>query len=130
MIADGVTRMGRRQAEALMSSECEISEQTGETVNGDGEIVPVFTVVYSGKCKLRWPTATSAELNAGGQIMTVQTPELHLPVEGSGDVRVGHLATIIANPLDAALVGTRLRVRGVQFQTFATARRLQVEVEL
>lgn len=113
-----------------MTSTCEITTVTGTETNANGEDVPVTGVIYSGKCRLRWPTATSAELNAGGQIMTVQTPELHLPVEASAAVEVGHLAVITANPLDPAIVGVHLRVRGMQFQTHATARRLQVEVEL
>jgi hypothetical protein len=122
--------MGRRQAEALMTSTCTVDVVSGETVNENGEVVPVTENVYSGKCRLRWPTATSAEVNSGGQIMTVQTPELMLPVEASAGVEVGQVATITANPLDPESVGLRLRIRGLHFQTHSTARRLQVEVEL
>lgn len=129
-IASGVTLMGRRQAEALMDSECTITSVATAGVDpATGEYTTTTTTVYSGKCRLRWPTALANEVDGAGQIIAKQSPTLSIPIEGTGDVLPDMIATITASPLDESTVGLKLRVKGVQFQTHATARRLQVEVE-
>ena len=130
-IAAGVTRMGRRQAEALMESTCTITKvATGSIDSETGLREQPTTAVYTGKCRLRLPSATAVDVDAAAQILARQTPEISIPVEavGSGDVRPDMIVTVTANPLDSSVVGQRFRVRGIQFQTHATARRLQVEL--
>lgn len=129
-IADGVTRFGRVQAENLMTSACTISSvATGGVDPATGEYTQTVTTVYSGKCRLRWQSALADEVEGAGQIVAKQSPVLSLPVEDSGGVAPDMVVTITANPLDTALVGRTFRVRGIQFQTHGTARRLQLEVE-
>ena len=130
-IAAGVTRMGRRQAEALMESTCTITKvATGNIDQETGLREQTTTTVYTGKCRLRLPNGTAVDVDAAAQILARQTPEISIPVEaeGSGDVRPDMIVTITANPLDTSVVGQQFRVRGIQFQTHATARRLQVEL--
>jgi hypothetical protein len=130
-VAAGIARLGRRQAEALMESTCTITKQATGSVDPTTALRTQTTAtVYSGKCRLRFPTGAADDIDAAAQILARQTPTVSIPVEaaGSGDVRPDMILTITANPLDPSLVGIRFRVRGIQFQTHATARRLQVEL--
>lgn len=130
-IPAGVTRMGRRQAEALMESTCTITKvATGDIDQETGLREKTTITLYTGKCRLRLPNGTAVDVDAAAQILARQTPEISIPVEaeGSGDVRPDMIVTITANPLDTSVVGQQFRVRGIQFQTHATARRLQVEL--
>ena len=102
---------------------------TGEIDDETGLNEETTTTVYTGVCRVRWPRANANEVDGAGQIVAVQSPEVSLPVEGSGSVRPDMLLTVTANPLDTSLVGVAFRVKGIQFQTHSTARRLQVEVE-
>lgn len=129
-IASGAVAMGRRQAESLMESTCTVTKvATGSIDPATGLPTTTTTTVYSGKCRVRWSNASAADVDGAGQILAVQTPTISLPVEGSGDVLPDMTVTITANPLDTSLVGKSFRVKGIQFQTHATARRLQVEIE-
>lgn len=128
-IANGATRMGRNQAEALMGSACTVTKvATGSIDQSTGLPTTTTTVVYSGKCRVRWASGSAGEVDSAGQILAVQTPTVSLPINGSGLVLPDMVLTITANPLDTSLVGFAFRVKGVQFQTHSTARRLQVEV--
>jgi len=113
-----------------MESTCTVTKvATGAIDPLTGLETETTTTVYSGVCRVRWQTALANEVDGAGQILAVQNPEVSLPVEGSGGVRPDMLLTVTANPLDTSLVGTVFRVKGIQFQTHSTARRLQVEVE-
>ena len=129
-IATGATLMGRKQAEALMESTCTVTKvATGSIDPATGLATTTTTTVYTGKCRVRWSSRDAMEADAAGQILAVQTLTVSLPVVGSGTVLPDMLLTITANALDTSLVGVVFRVKGIQFQTFGTARRLQVEVE-
>lgn len=128
---EGITRMGRRQAEALMGSVCVISRKTGTTRDQTtGKDVDTFATVYEGKCRVSFRDARGDGVGAGDQAFDRQNPTLSLPVDavGSADVRTNDVAVITANPLDAGLVGVRFRVAGIHALTQGTARRLPVEV--
>ena len=114
-----------------MESTCTITKVATGTIDpATGLREQTVTTVYEGKCRLRLPTGTAVDVDAAGQILARQTPEISIPVEaaGSGDVRPDMIATITASPLDTSAVGQQYRVRGIQFQTHSTARRLQVEL--
>ncbi|MFN4000871.1 DUF6093 family protein [Microcella sp.] len=130
-IAAGVARMGRRQAESLMESTCTITKVAADEIDPEtGLRTQTTTTIYTGKCRLRLPSSWAADVDAAGQMLARQMPEISIPVEaaGSGDVRPDMSVTITANPLDTSVVGVTFRVRGIQFQTHSTARRLQVEL--
>lgn len=127
--ADGATRMGRRQAEALMSSTCTITRVTGRVLSeSTGQYTDTTTVVYSGKCELRFDSSVLNEVDGQARIATEQAPLLKLPVDGSAGVKVGDSGTLTAHPLDSGMVGLKFRVAGVHSKTRATARRLPLEV--
>lgn len=128
-IAAGVTLMGRKQAEALMESACVISRDTGATtIDPDtGVETPSLTMVYTGKCRLRMPSQTDRRIEAAGQALSRQAPELSIPIGalGSADVRTSDIATI-TTPLDSLIVIAR--ISGLHSQTHSTARRFPVEL--
>lgn len=129
-IAAGATNLGRAFAESLMDSTCTITKVETSTLDPATALpTTTRTTVYSGSCRLRWPRATATEVDGRGQILAEQTPELWIPVtaDGSGDVAPDMEVTITANPQDTSLVGKTARVKGLHFQTHATARRLQIE---
>lgn len=130
-IASGLTLMGRKQAEALMESTCEITRVTGTTVDpATGLEVPTVATIYSGKCRLRFPYVRPQDIIADGQLLTKERGILWVPVDadGSADVRTADVATMTASPLDVGSVGLQFRIGGPFSQTHATSRRFPVEV--
>ena len=130
-VAAGVTSMGRLHAETLMTSVGTIKRQTGTTTDPVTLVeVPVYgTTVYSGKCRIKFPKGDPSTVAIPGTVATVQTPEVHIPVEaaGSGDVKVNDVFECTVNPLDTSLVGVRFRIAGLHMGTYMTARRFPVE---
>jgi hypothetical protein len=121
--------MGRRQAEALMVSECVVTRVTGKAFNDEtGLYEPTVETVYSGKCDFRFTGTAFREVDGQSQLLTEQHPVLKLPVDGSAGVRVDDEGVLTAHPLDAGLVGMKFRIAGENTRTYATARRLPVEV--
>nr|WP_281369861.1 DUF6093 family protein [Leifsonia psychrotolerans] len=121
--------MGRAHAERLMTSTCTITRDTGETVMDPDTLqgVPVTITVYSGPCKLTIPNTSTVTAQIPGMVIAKDDLILSLPVSTSGGVLTDDVATITANELDLSLIGSRLRVKGVHHQTYATARRFPVE---
>lgn len=126
-LASGATMMGRKQAEALMESTVVITRAGADTVNeSTGAVVPgTASTIYTGKGRLRMSDARANEVVAAGQSVAVQQPILSVPVVGSEGVRVNDIATITSD-LDTKVVVAR--IASMNAQTFATARRFQVEV--
>lgn len=128
-MAAGITRFGRRQAEGLMDSRCVITAVTATSIDQATGLETVTTeTIYAGPCRLRWVSSVVSEVNSADQYLARQSPELALPVAGTGMIRPDHIVTITENTLDDSIVGLRLRVMGVQFQTHAVSRRLKLEV--
>lgn len=125
----GATLLGRRTAEALMESTCTIRRQTVTSVDhSSGGETPVWSVIYTGKCRIRFPFVRPQQVEAAGQQLAAQRGILSVPVDGTAGVRADDVVTIDASPLDVGTVGLRLRVEGAFTETHASARRLPVEV--
>lgn len=128
-IAGGTTRLGRRHAESLMVSKCVITRTSDPTFNeSTGEYTPTVTTVYSGKCEFRFNSTAFREVDGQSQLLTEQQPMLKLPVEGSAGVRVDDEGVLTEHPMDTGKAGMTFRIAGEHSKTFATSRRLPVEV--
>ncbi|MGV8883456.1 MAG: DUF6093 family protein [Rhodoglobus sp.] len=129
MTAEQATLAGRREVEKLMTTTCTIKRATGDTITDPDtlEEVPVYATIYTGKCKVRQKGNTVKDAAIPGAVLALQTLELSLPVTLSADVMTGDVVTVTANPLDAALVGKQFTIKGQQAQTYATARRYEIE---
>lgn len=120
----------RAQAESLMVSVCTITRGGGAGVwnESTGQYDSTAVTVYSGPCRVRFPSTVVRESDTQNQFTVEQEPLLSLPVAGSEGVTVDDVVTITANPSDSAMVGLTLRIAGLHAQTQATARRFPVEV--
>lgn len=121
------TLTGRREAEKLMTTTGTIGTVTEGMDPDTFETIEVITPVYTGKLRIRQATPKSSDATAGGQQFPIQSLILSLPIDGSGEVTTNMAVLVTANPLDAALVGTKYRITGTSAQSHATARRFEIE---
>lgn len=128
-LAAGATLFGRAQAEALMESTCVITRAGTPTQNADGTKTPNLTTIYSGQCRLRFPTVRAEQELVQGQSIAKDKGILSLPVIGdSANVKADDIAVVTVSAiLDPGTVLT-VRVEVPFTQTHATARRFPVEV--
>jgi hypothetical protein len=120
-------RAGRREAERRMVTQCTIARKGKEVLNEEtGDYETEMTVVYSGRCKIRVSGLNVKEVDAAGQLLTVQQSILSLPMQAF-DVRANDILSVVRNEYDDALGGMEFRIEGSFEQTFSTARRYSIE---
>lgn len=119
---------GRRQAERLMIDQCIIRRRTGEVVTDPetGEVTPVLTTIYEGKCKVQSKDSATASPEAGEHAYTVVSRQVHIPVNAA-EVKDNDVAEITASAVNAFTVGKQYVVRGFTPDTYDTAARLPVK---
>jgi hypothetical protein len=130
-IASGLTLLGRTQAEALMESTCVITR----TVTGvppidhnTGRSNDVTSTIYTGPCRLRFPSIRPEQSLAEGQQLVKDRGILSLPITGSSSVRAGDIAVVtLSATLDPGTTVTAT-IAAPFTQTHSTARRFPVEV--
>lgn len=129
MSAGAAANAGAQLATQLMEDECSIwTGETSSALNEETlEYEPVETYSYVGVCRVRFTESQAAGVDAAGQLMVEQRAVLSIPIQGSGSVAEGHIATITKSSHDSSLVGRRFKVDGFHHQTHATARRLPVK---
>jgi len=126
--ANTITLRGRVAAEQLMVDTCQITRVNPATTTIDpdtGVITPAYTTVYSGKCRLKLPTATARPLAVGEAQVFTQHPILSLPALTTG-VEIDDIVTITASALMPLLVGRVFHVRAKPGQTHETAARFEI----
>jgi Family of unknown function (DUF6093) len=119
--------MGRKQAEALMESTCVITRVTGSVQNDDGSKTPTLGTIYSGPCRLRFPTVRPEQSLSEGQTLARDKGILSLPVSTSAGVRANDTATVTLGDLDPGTVVVG-RIEAPFTQTHSTARRFPIQV--
>ena len=121
--------LGRAAAESLMTTTCTVGRPTGEFVThpDTGVDTPeVRPVAVRGICKVQAATPQAAAPVVGGQAITVERLQIHLPI---GDpVRPGDTVTITGSPMDPALVGSVFRLTELARGTYRTAQRWDAEL--
>jgi hypothetical protein len=121
--------MGRSLAEGLMTDTVRIFRRVDAgTVDEDGEAEYTDTDLFTGPARLVLRSGVVNSVDAQSQLLGVQSPRLDVPIIGTGGVRNGDRFEITASLTDSALVGLSGVVAGMFPQTYATARRLPVEV--
>jgi len=114
-----------------MTASGTIKRATGTTTDPETlEEVPTYSTIYTGKCRLRIvKSVQGGEGSIPGAVAVKDELVLSIPVEatGSGDVLPNDVWTCTANPLDTSVVGLTLRITGVHYGTYMTARRFPVE---
>lgn len=126
MSANTITLRGRGAAEKLMVDACTIKRRSGSTVDPEtGIITPTYSTIYTGKCRLKLPTATARPLVVGEAQEFTQHPTLSLPALTTG-VEIDDLVTITASAVMPLLVGRKFHVRAKPGQTHQTAARFEI----
>ena len=130
MIASGALAFGRALAESLMSDTVRVYrvETTSDFDPVTGEPVVVETDVYTGAGRLVLRSSVVRDVDAAMRLIGLQGPTLSVPVAGTEGIRGDDRFEVTASATDDALVGVSGVVKGGHPQTFATARRLPVEV--
>lgn len=119
----------RAHAESLMSTSLIIRRKGADVRDPEtGTMVPSWTTVYEGPCRVRFTNADPHESDQSGQRVAQQSPTVWLPIATSAGVRLDDVGEILANPDDLGIVGVTFRVAGEHAQTHSTSRRLPVEV--
>lgn len=125
---------GRRLAEALMVDTCTIralirsdvlDDTTGEYLMIPNPDLP--DPVYAGKCRFTIAATEVRDVDSQGQDLAVADARLDVPVlPGTALIAKDHVATIHLTAVDTATVIAI--VQASHAQTFATARRLPVQI--
>lgn len=129
-IASGALGMGRTLAEGLMTDTVRIFRRADSgTVDGNGEAVYTDADLFTGPARLVLRAGASVnQVDVASQLLGVQSPRLDVPIVGTSGVKNGDRFEITASLTDSGLVGLTGVVAGMFPQSYATARRLPVEV--
>jgi hypothetical protein len=128
MSAESTILAGRQMMEGLMESTCVITRNGVPTQNSDGSTSPNVTTIYTGPCRLRFPSIRAVQVLVEGQSIVHDKGILSLPVVGSAGVRASDVAVVtLSATLDAGTTVT-VRIETPFTQTFSTARRFPCEV--
>ena len=121
MTAAIALRAGRRAAEMLMTDSCTIRRAEPAVVDPTtNRLLPAVTVVYTGRCRLRSQSTQTQSRESESQLLVASQFILSLPYDAAADLRVDDVAE--------TTTGVTVRIVGTVAQTYATARRLPVEV--
>lgn len=115
----------RVQAESLMIDSCTVERPGGLVTDAEGNVAPVLTPVYAGRCKVQKTATQAANPSAGGHQFTLQDSRVDFPV-GAGPLAVDDVVTLTAAALDPQLVGRLFRVTELFHKSYATAQRTTV----
>ncbi len=127
----GAIKAGRRAALAGMTDTWRVYRKTLEWSDAQGKDVLTETTIYTGPGKLQTFESYEQKPSAGAHEFTVMRPHLHLPVvDSAANIRVDDIAVCTASPVDPLIVGTEVKIAGVQSKTYATARRFPVTEEI
>lgn len=93
MSIDGARLHFRRREMQLMTSTCTVTRRGTETWNETtGQYDYTLTTVYTGKCRLSYPSRTAGDVEAGGSAYAVSDYVVTLPIDT--DVQVDDTITV------------------------------------
>lgn len=126
MSATSITLRGRAAVEQLLVDTCTITRVTGSSAGtGAGQIVPTYSTIYTGRCRLKLPVAVARPVEVGEAQEFSQHPILSLPATTTG-IEVDDILTITASQLMPSLVGRVFHIRAKPGQSHMTAARFEV----
>jgi hypothetical protein len=122
MSAASVLARAQAAAEALMVDTGRIRHKTGETTDAVGNVVPTYSVVYAGKCKVQQRTGIARPATVGEAEVFISRLELHIPVSVTG-VASDDVFYLTATAHDSDLLGRVFHIRELAHKTWPSARR-------
>lgn len=89
------------------------SEAFGEIPVGGTDPAIVETVIHADvPGRIKFPSMVVSDREAAGQLVAMQSPEVHVAVGSTPNVREGHMCRVTASTVDVSLVGRKFRVAG------------------
>lgn len=122
----GVLGMGRTMARSRMRETWQVGDYVESSDPVTLDPITVLIPVYEGPGRFKAPRTSVNATEAGGQIVSSTSPELHLP-SGTTGVEVNMVAVCTGSPDDASLVGLTLRIDGPPAAGQTTAARYPVK---
>lgn len=122
------TVLARAQAFAIagMVDTCLVRRLTGSTAGtDDGRIVPTYSTIYAGKCRVRLRVPRAQPQTVGQAEVFVARLELHIPTTVTG-VASDDLVTVTASLHDQDLLGRVWHIRELSHETYLSARRFSM----
>lgn len=119
--------MGRRLAESRMTDTISVT-RAGEKVwdEDSGEYVSTPVAVYSGAARVRHDSGRPGDIEAGGQLLTLGSLEVHVPI-GSATFQPDDQIAVTACPTRPDQVGREFIVVAPFDGSGTTAVRYRVE---
>lgn len=118
---------GRERAVERMDSVCVITRPGAKTWDEEtGAYEHPTVTVYEGVCRLVSGSASGRKVTAGGQLLVVTSPEVHLPADTVG-VEVSDTVLVTACVSRPSAVGEVFTIREPVEGTQVTALRFRVE---
>lgn len=126
MSGSRMLKRGRKRAVERMDATCLITRPGPKTWDEDeGEWTYPAVTVYESICRLVDASTGGKQVAAGGQLLVVTSPELHLPADTAG-VRVSDSVEITGCESRPAIVGEKYSIREPVDGTQVTALRYKV----
>jgi hypothetical protein len=120
----------RSEAESLMTDTCEVGTLSAGSVLDEttGEYTPLFTPVYTGKCKFKAGNTAANQVDAASQQLVEQSSTVSFPIDSSSGISKDMIIRFTESLTDPGLPGVVARVEGPSVGSYRTARRFAVEV--
>lgn len=124
----GVLGMGRRMAESRMSDMCKVSRfEKSSVLDDDTGTYPVIEVIsYTGPCRVKHPSTSGKDADAGSQLVVISQVEVHLPLSAVG-VLPGDEVLITLCPTRPDQVGRKFTIDSAFDGSQTTALRYRIQ---
>jgi hypothetical protein len=105
---------------------CKIEHPTGMTSDlNTGVGTPTFALVYTGQCRIQSAAANWAgPAEVAEAALRLASFELQVPVEGTDNLEIDDLVTVLTCVNDPDLVGRSFHITGVSRKSHATTRKM------
>lgn len=126
----GVLGMGRRMAESRMSDMCKVSrfEKVGVPDEESGTYPVIEIISYVGPCRVKHPSTSGKDVDAGSQLLVISQVEVHLPLSAVG-VLPGDEVLVTLCPTRPDQVGRKFTIDSAFDGSQTTALRYRCEVD-
>lgn len=122
MTADSLIPRAQAAALALMVDACTMQRPGTPTTDPEtGYVVPNYTLLYTGRCRVQRRTMFNRPRDTGEAFITLLALEVQLPITVT-DIQGDDVITITAALHDSDLVGRVFHVRGFAHRTHPTKR--------
>lgn len=125
MSARGALAAGRAAHEQVMLDTCTVRHKTGQALDANDVMVPIYVTVYSGPCRVK-AFRMGHQTEAGQVAILMRGYDVQIPWDAPGQILRADILTIDTSD-DTWVIGRPLTVNEVEFSGTQTARHIKVE---